>query len=227
MTEYLENGSLLDYLRDGEHCISYIQAIGFGYEAAMGMEYLAQKDILHRDLAARNCLLSSDLTLKICDFGLSRKTDEYYIGCNYYRQVNTIHMPFRWLALESLENLCFCTKTDVWSFGIMLWEIFTRGLIPYRELTDDKELKRYLQQSFRCEMGVEKPLRLLRPPQMQDETWETMESTWRKDPKYRPDFSNLRHSLQEHQKLYKGCVKNLTMLKKWVISYIDILMSNS
>ena len=212
LTEYVENGSLLDFVRDDINNISYIRAIGFGLEAAMGMEYLAQKDIVHRDLAARNCLLSANLTLKICDFGLSRKTDEYYIGCQYYRQSNATHMPFRWVALESLENLCFCSKTDVWSFGVLLWEIFTRGLIPYRELSDDKELKAYLQRSYRCEMGVEKPLRLLRPPHVQEETWKVMESTWRKDQRYRPDFSNLRHSLQEQQKLYKGCSRNLTTL---------------
>ena len=103
-------------------------------------------------------------------------------------------MPFRWVAVESLENLCFSTKTDVWSFGVVLWEIFTRGLVPYHELVDVNELKAYLQLSYRCEMGVEKPCRLLRPPLVLDETWKIIESTWRTDPKQGSKFAvrNLR-----------------------------------
>jgi serine/threonine protein kinase len=118
-------------------------------------------------------------------------------------------MPFRWVALESLENLRFCSKTDVWSFGILLWEIFTRGVIPYREIESLKELKHYLQQTCKCEMGVEKPLRLLRPPFLHNETWSIIESTWMKDPKYRPDFSNLRYNLEQQQKILRNWNKDI------------------
>lgn len=203
ITAYMKNGSLISFLRSS-NAILYDLALRWSAEAACGMKHLSSEGIVHRDLAARNCLLSDDFTLKICDFGLSRKTD-HYIGCGYYKQKNRCDMPFRWLAPEALELKKFSSKTDLWSFGILMWEIFTRGHVPYKEIATVRELKEYLSKEFETEvLGIKKPQRLRRPPKVTDDLWPLIESTWHPDPKYRPSFENLSYSLKILTKEYKS-----------------------
>jgi len=202
ITAYMKNGSLISFLRSS-NAILYDLALRWSAEAACGMKHLTSEGIVHRDLAARNCLLSDDFTLKICDFGLSRKMD-HYIGCGYYKQQNRCDMPFRWLAPEALELKKFSSKTDLWSFGILLWEIFTRGHVPYKEIGNVRELKEYLSKEYETEiLGIKKPQRLRRPPKVTDDLWPLIESTWHPDPKYRPSFENLSYSLKILAKDYK------------------------
>ena len=202
ITTYMRNGSLISFLRSS-NAILYDLALRWSAEAACGMKHLTSEGIVHRDLAARNCLLSDDFTLKICDFGLSRKMD-HYIGCGYYKQQNRCDMPFRWLAPEALEFKKFSSKTDLWSFGILMWEIFTRGHVPYKEIGTVRELKEYLSKEFETEiLGIKKPQRLRRPPKVTDDLWPLIESTWHPDPKYRPSFENLSYSLKILAKDYK------------------------
>lgn len=91
------------------------------------MEYLSSHHYVHRDLAARNCLVSDHLTVKIADFGLSR--DVY--SSDYYRVQSKSLLPVRWMPSESILYGRFSTESDVWSFGVLLWEIFTYGMQPY------------------------------------------------------------------------------------------------
>jgi serine/threonine protein kinase len=101
--------------------------IHMALEIADGMAYLEKMKYVHRDLAARNCMVSSDFTIKIGDFGLSRFIDT----SDYYMTQPQGHMPYRWLAPESLSHGKFCSKSDVYSYGILLWELVNFGETPF------------------------------------------------------------------------------------------------
>ncbi len=129
--EYCSGESLLSYLRSKSMTkteISIYELSKFCCEIASGMEYIAGRKIIHGDLSTRNVLLTGDLTCKIGDFGLSRKLYEYSL---YIKSNKQEPLPWRWLALESLKRMEFTTMTDVWSFGVTVWEIFSMGDVPY------------------------------------------------------------------------------------------------
>uniref|UniRef100_A0A8C7G8E6 EMAP like 3 n=1 Tax=Oncorhynchus kisutch TaxID=8019 RepID=A0A8C7G8E6_ONCKI len=125
----------LDWSKDGKYIMSnsgdyeilYCDLLRFMVDIAAGMEYLSSHGFLHRDLAARNCMLGDDLRVCVADFGLSKKT----YSNNYYRQTVTIRMPVKWMAIESLSESIFTSKSDVWSFAVTMWEIVSRGRTPY------------------------------------------------------------------------------------------------
>ncbi|KAK0167213.1 hypothetical protein PV327_004642 [Microctonus hyperodae] len=138
--------------------------IRFIIDIVNGMEYLEQRKIVHRDLAARNILISSNLTLKISDFGLARD-NVYVIG---QRGGGIRRLPIRWMAPETLRDRLFTSKSDVWSFGIVLWEIGTLGEFPYSEMSDD-ELMKYI---------LETNGRLKRPNNISNEFYNLMQICW-------------------------------------------------
>ncbi|XP_063247397.1 tyrosine-protein kinase Mer isoform X2 [Prinia subflava] len=156
--------------------------VKFMVDIALGMEYLSSRNFLHRDLAARNCMLRDDMTVCVADFGLSKKI---YSG-DYYRQGRIAKMPVKWIALESLADRVYTTKSDVWAFGITMWEIATRGMTPYPGV-QNHEIYEYLFHGQR----------LKKPEDCLDELYEIMSECWRADPATRPTFSQLKVQLEK------------------------------
>lgn len=160
-------------------------------DIAAGMEYLSSQGFLHRDLAARNCMLGDDLRVCVADFGLSKKI----YSSNYYRQKVAIRVPIKWMAMESLSESVYTTKSDVWSFGVTMWEIVSRGRTPYPGV-NNHELLELLLSGHR-----------LKPPEDCDHRlYEVMQSCWDKEPTRRPGFGELGETL-------KGLLSELPVLE--------------
>ncbi|XP_066998508.2 uncharacterized protein [Anabrus simplex] len=192
--EYVMYGKLLTFLRDHRTRQNYYNfsedsdaltsrdLTVFGYCVARGMEYLVSKGIIHRDLAARNVLVDHNKLCKIADFGMSRSVRE--LGEIYEQRQTKGALPIRWMAPESLLYRVFTHKSDVWSFGIVMWEIVTLGSTPYPTMGAREVMKR-----------VREGYRLERPSHCRPELFRVISHCWNSDPAKRPDFSELKREL--------------------------------
>ncbi|GAB6032184.1 hypothetical protein CHUAL_010831 [Chamberlinius hualienensis] len=184
--EYVPLGSMLVYINTHKERLSEKLLLKYSLDVAEGMEYLAHKRIVHRDLAARNILVASEDTVKISDFGLAQKTGVK----DYYKLKTNRDLPVRWYAPETLRMWKFTSKSDVWSFGITLYEMFSYGKEPIIEGCKDDELLKALEEGKRLGFPGTCSLRIYT---------DLMKRCWEGEPDKRPSFSQL---LIEIKKLY-------------------------
>uniref|UniRef100_A0A667YRR0 Tyrosine-protein kinase n=1 Tax=Myripristis murdjan TaxID=586833 RepID=A0A667YRR0_9TELE len=184
ITEFMEKGSLLTFLRspEGEH-LELPSLIDMAAQVADGMSYLEERNSIHRDLAARNVLVGENCICKVADFGLARVIKEpFYITADK-------KIPYKWSAPEAISHGKFSNKSDVWSFGILLFEIITYGSVPY----PGGNLEVYQQ--------VTKGYRMPAPPKCPDFLHEIMLKCWSAEPADRPDFKVLKCKLESSYEL--------------------------
>uniref|UniRef100_A0A8D0H9R6 Tyrosine-protein kinase n=1 Tax=Sphenodon punctatus TaxID=8508 RepID=A0A8D0H9R6_SPHPU len=181
VTEYMPYGNLLDYLREcNREEVTAVVLLYMATQISSAMEYLEKKNFIHRDLAARNCLVGENHVVKVADFGLSR----LMTGDTYTAHAGA-KFPIKWTAPESLAYNTFSIKSDVWAFGVLLWEIATYGMSPYPGI-DLSQVYDLLEKGYRMEQ----------PEGCPPKVYELMRSCWKWNPPDRPSFAETHQAFE-------------------------------
>ncbi|XP_038872925.1 tyrosine-protein kinase CSK-like [Salvelinus namaycush] len=176
VSEYMAKGSLVDYLRSRGRTVIFGDCLlKFSLDVCEAMEYLEANNFVHRDLAARNVLVSDENIAKVSDFGLTKEASS---------NQDTAKLPIKWTSPEALREKKFSTKSDVWSYGILLWEIYSFGRVPYPRIPLKEVVPR-----------VEKGYKMDAPDGCPEVVYEVMKQCWTLDPLVRPRFRVLREKL--------------------------------
>ncbi|XP_040896281.1 tyrosine-protein kinase ABL2 isoform X4 [Toxotes jaculatrix] len=181
VTEYMPHGNLLDYLREcDKEEVNAVVLLYMATQISSAMEYLEKKNFIHRDLAARNCLVGENHVVKVADFGLSR----LMTGDTYTAHAGA-KFPIKWTAPESLAYNTFSIKSDVWAFGVLLWEIATYGMSPYPGI-DLSQVYDLLEKGYRMEQ----------PEGCPPKVYELMRACWQWSPLDRPSFAEIHQAFE-------------------------------
>uniref|UniRef100_A0A8C6H1L0 Tyrosine-protein kinase n=1 Tax=Mus spicilegus TaxID=10103 RepID=A0A8C6H1L0_MUSSI len=183
--ELVPGGDFLTFLRKRKDELKLKQLVRFSLDVAAGMLYLESKNCIHRDLAARNCLVGENNTLKISDFGMSRQEDGGVYSSSGLKQI-----PIKWTAPEALNYGRYSSESDVWSFGILLWETFSLGVCPYPGMTNQQAREQ-----------VERGYRMSAPQNCPEEVFTIMMKCWDYKPENRPKFNDLHKELTVIKKM--------------------------
>uniref|UniRef100_A0A674DXV0 Ephrin type-A receptor 7 n=1 Tax=Salmo trutta TaxID=8032 RepID=A0A674DXV0_SALTR len=175
--EYMENGSLDAFLRKHDGQFTVIQLVGMLRGIAAGMRYLSDMGYVHRDLAARNVLVNSNLVCKVSDFGLSRVIDD---DPEAVYTTTGGKIPVRWTAMEAIQYRKFTSASDVWSYGIVMWEVMSYGERPYWDMSNQDVIK-----------AIEEGYRLPAPMDCPPGLHQLMLDCWQKDRADRPKFDQI------------------------------------
>ncbi|XP_051517010.1 ephrin type-B receptor 4b isoform X2 [Myxocyprinus asiaticus] len=176
LTEYMENGALDSFLRLNDGQFTPIQLVGMLRGIASGMKYLSEMSFVHRDLAARNILVNSNLVCKVSDFGLSRFLTENSSDPTYTSSLGG-KIPIRWTAPEAIAFRKFTSASDVWSYGIVMWEVMSFGERPYWDMSNQDVIN-----------AIEQDYRLPPPPECPASLHQLMLDCWQKERSSRPRF---------------------------------------
>uniref|UniRef100_UPI003AAB6F53 ephrin type-A receptor 5 n=1 Tax=Centroberyx gerrardi TaxID=166262 RepID=UPI003AAB6F53 len=197
ITEYMENGSLDTFLKKNDGQFTVIQLVGMLRGIASGMRYLSDMGYVHRDLAARNILVNSNLVCKVSDFGLSRVLEDDPEAAYTTRGGK---IPIRWTAPEAIAYRKFTSASDVWSYGIVMWEVMSYGERPYWEMSNQDVIK-----------AVEESYRLPGPMDCPEALYHLMMDCWQRERSSRPKFDEIVCLLDK-------LIRNPSSLKKLVNS---------
>uniref|UniRef100_A0A674DGN5 Tyrosine-protein kinase n=1 Tax=Salmo trutta TaxID=8032 RepID=A0A674DGN5_SALTR len=177
--ELMEQGCLSDYLRARRGRMSQDTLLGMCLDVSEGMAYLESNNFIHRDLAARNCLVSCNNVVKVSDFGMTR-----FVLDDQYTSSQGSKFPIKWSSPEVIKYCKFSSKSDVWSFGVFMWEVYTEGRLPYENRSNGEVVE-----------ALNAGLRLLKPRQAPEAVHLLMEWCWKEKPEDRPSFALLLHEL--------------------------------
>lgn len=183
--EYVAGGSLLLFLRKNGRQQTRHQLVLMCENAASGMNFLEEKNCIHRDLAARNCLVGENNVIKISDFGMSRE-EEMYVVSDGMKQI-----PIKWTAPEALNYGKYTSLCDVWSFGVLMWEVFSAGTTPYQGMTNPQAKER-----------IDNGYRMPAPSGTPEEIYKLMLHCWTYEPESRPHFNEIHRELKKILSLY-------------------------
>ncbi|CAH3158239.1 unnamed protein product, partial [Porites lobata] len=206
LIEYVPFGDLLGYLRKSrglndtyfkdpdikpQTSLTSQQLIKFAWQIADGMSYLSSRFIIHRDLAARNVLVGERETCKVTDFGMARHVQQE----NIYERKTKGRLPVKWTAYEALMFNTYTTNSDVWSYGVVLYEIFTVGGSPYPRM-DGRKIASLLQEGYR----------MPKPQHVDDKLYQIMMNCWQNEPEARPSFTALTKQLKDMENQHKKLI---------------------